>query len=133
MKKVLVDTSIWIDFVRKNSFATEILELINQDRLAICGVVKAELFPFFRKGDSPKDKEKWLDYFGQIFYIPFKDDWWEEAIRLQTLLYSQHHDRLGISDLLILTLCIKEDLLLFTKDTDFSRRSSLLGLKLYHS
>lgn len=130
MKKVLVDTSIWIDFVRKNSFAMEILELINQDRLAICGVVKAELFPFFRKGDSP---EKWLDYFGHIFHIPFKDDWWEEAIRLQTLLYSQHHDRLGISDLLILTLCIKEDLLLFAKDTDFLRTSARLGLKLYQT
>lgn len=55
MAPVLVDTSIWVDYLRQGSTADQsaLRELMKEGQAATCGVVKAELLQGLRPGEDP--------------------------------------------------------------------------------
>lgn len=123
---VLVDTSIWIDFINKGKFETEISSLAERNRLATCGIVKTELLPFVRK-----QKQKFEVFFEKMSHLPFEEAYWSQCAQIQESIIKKSFHPYAIPDLMILVLCINNPVELFTKDTDFGRVSSLFNFKLY--
>lgn len=123
---VLVDTSIWIDFINKGEFATAISLLAERNRLATCGIVKTELLPFVRK-----QKQKFEVFFEQMSYLPFEEAYWRHCAQTQETIIKKGFHPYAIPDLMILVLCLNHPVELFTKDTDFSRAATIFNFKLY--
>lgn len=126
MAKVLIDSSIWIDFIRLGLFKPVIRRLVEQQRLTICGVIKAEILPFLKSHE-----EKHRAYFQEMSSTTFEDPWWADAVAHQRAIVDQGCAPLTIPDLMILTTCLKGDYLLFTKDKMFSRVAGIVKLKLF--
>lgn len=126
MDKVLVDTSIWIDFLRRAASKEEINDLNQKGLLATCGVVKAEFLPFISKNE-----DYWKDFFDKMFFISFKDEWWDDAIGFQEMILERKLPRFTIPDLVILTLCLKTKSVLFTKDQAFYRVQDIFKFHLF--
>lgn len=126
MEKVLVDTSVWIDFSRHTLFRNELNFLAEEGQLTTCGLVKAEFLPFVRK-----DVEYWQDYFEGMTCVDWENKWWNEAIGYQKAILKSKLSSLTIPDLLILTTCLQRGFTLFTQDDAFYQVQRIFDLKLF--
>jgi predicted nucleic acid-binding protein len=116
MADVLVDTSVWIDFFRheKGRCGDLLDSLLEEDRVALCGVVEMEIFQGLRESEQ----EEIRSVFQLIPYIDItRDDciaagklWQELRLSGQTI---------PSTDCLIAQLCLRHDLTLFTRDAHF--------------
>lgn len=127
MKQVLVDTNIWIEYFREGKFSQNIESLITEGRIATCGVVKAELFPFVKK---KKTVVKAL--LNSIHHLSFGESWWDTLMEVHETILSKKYHPYGIADLILLTLCIKHNAGLLTQDKDFLRLESVIPVEIYY-
>jgi predicted nucleic acid-binding protein len=125
----LVDTSVWIDFLRKrnNAQVDRFLELVNQGiAFGITGVIYQEVL---QGAETERDFERLRDYVGtQIFYHPYDP--------IRSYLAAAHLyfrcRRQGVSlrstiDCLIAQIAIENELKLLHNDTDFDRIASVIS------
>lgn len=127
MNLVLVDSSIWIDFCRNQSFSDCLDLLTKRGHACVCGLVKSEILPFARK----REAKLFQSIFGNLRYLPFLESSWEALIHIQSEIIESGHNALSVSDAILVTLCREFDCQLFTKDKDFLRIKDVVGLELY--
>jgi hypothetical protein len=112
----LVDTSAWIDFFRDRApIADEVDRRLNDDQVALCGPVVAEL----RRGlRSRRERERVLPHLLGCHLLEQPPALWEEAGDLGAKLRG-----VGVTvktmDLLIATYALVHDVPILTTDTDF--------------
>jgi predicted nucleic acid-binding protein len=120
---ILVDTSVWIDWLRgTGTAATEALDHVLSNALpfGIAGVIYQEIL---QGADSLENFQRLAAYFGtQRFYHP-KD---QVETHTQAASIYMHCRRHGITirstvDCLIAQLALEYDLLLLHSDRDFAR------------
>ncbi|MGH9396434.1 MAG: PIN domain-containing protein [Terriglobia bacterium] len=123
---VLVDTSVWIEFLDRFNPAVrdELATLLRTNRVATAGIVLAEL----RQGcRSPAQVKTVLEMMEPLAYCEVNWGTWLHAGQL-VAEGSSRGMSLDLGDCLLAALAMREDYSVFTLDRDFQRIS---GLKLY--
>jgi predicted nucleic acid-binding protein len=116
LDKVLVDTSVWIEFFRKKEPSySRVLKLLDEDKICCIGIVLAELIQGARSGEEIKT----LKDFTHVFY--FLDEsgkLWEKAGELSCSL-KRSGKQIGLSDCYIAIAANNEKVGILTMDNHF--------------
>jgi predicted nucleic acid-binding protein len=117
LDKVLVDTSVWIDFFRKNDPAySKVLKLIDEDRVCCMGIILAELI----RGAKSKEEIKALKDFSYVFsFLEESAKLWEKAGELSFSL-KKSGKRIGLSDCYIAIAANRGKAAILTLDDHFN-------------
>jgi predicted nucleic acid-binding protein len=124
---VIVDTSVWIDFLVGRDIATTaaLQRLIDNASAAYTGVVLAELMRGMRTEDERIGLDEELS--GALF-VEMKESTWRRAGAISGELDAQGQP-IALTGIFIAALALDEGHELFTLDTDFER---IPGLRLYN-
>ena len=126
--KVLVDTSVWIDFFRnkETSLRNKVIQILRAGNAYYTGIIALELY----RGSKTKKEISVLDnLFLSIEKITESDETHKEA-GLMGFELSKKGITIGTVDLLIAQLCLENDLTLFTLDQHFKNIASHYPLNL---
>lgn len=126
MDKVLIDTSAWVEFLRRfASHAAEIVDqLIKNDRACVTGIVLAELL---RGTRSTQERHLLLDKLAAVPFLETTRQAWIEAGTLAAALDQQGRS-LPLTDVLIAAIAQANNCSVYTTDAHFAR---IPHLKLY--
>jgi predicted nucleic acid-binding protein len=123
---VLVDTSIWIEYLgRVNPLVErEMDRLLRTGEVATAGLVLAEL----RRGcRTPEQAKRMLGRLQGLPYLEVDRDNWLGAGQMVAETAARGY-KLEIADCLLAALALRDNCLILTLDQDFKR---IPGLKLY--
>ena len=125
----LLDTNVCIVYMKnKNSNVNNYFEKIESDKIAICSVVKAELFYGSRRSNNPqKSLNTQLLFLQQFVSLPFDDYCAEIYSKIRAKLEKQGKP-IGSNDLLIASIALANNLILVTHNVREFRR--IEGLKI---
>lgn len=122
MNKVLIDSSVWINYFRPGKSIVEptVNLLLDEDRVVLCGMVELEIL----QGLKGKEHQLVQDLFKALHYIEALR---EDFIAAGNLLNQLRKKEITIpaSDCLIATQCIRADCSLFSLDNDFKHIHTL--------
>jgi hypothetical protein len=124
-RKILIDTSAWVDFFRGTSdTADAVAELIEKGQASICGVISYELIQGAKSDDEALHLSGVLS---ALHYIEMTSDLWIKAGSISAGL-RRKGITLPMSDLLIGAIALEHGLEVLTLDDHFA---SIPGLKQY--
>ncbi len=115
MKKILVDSSIWISYFKDSNAYNNLDELIKGNQICVNDLILSELVPFLKV----KKQNKLIDSLLEVNNIPLNINW-ELIINYQILNLKNGINKVGIPDLIILDNVITNKLTLFTGDKHFT-------------
>ena len=123
--RILVDTTIWIEFFRGRSKIADHLEiLLMENAVWTCGVVMFEVL----QGIKPEgEKNKVLSVLAGLPYVEMTKKLWQNAAELSKSL-KKNGVNLPLSDIFISAIAIENDLSIYTLDNHFTQ---IPNLKLY--
>ncbi|MFP4381384.1 MAG: PIN domain-containing protein [Candidatus Sumerlaeia bacterium] len=115
-KYVMVDTSIWVDYLRSgDSKAADSLSLLlDLDRVATCGVVEMELLNGMRK----KESEYFESIFKALYFLDTTRDDFINAGKMLSFLRGKGRT-VPATDSLISAICLRLDIPIFSLDKHF--------------
>jgi predicted nucleic acid-binding protein len=123
---ILVDTSVWLQLQHPEGEKErqEIVRIVDRDELATTGMILAEVLQGAR---SENEYKEWSDRMsGPHFYSDTRETW-ESAGRLSYEL-RRRGQQTALSDLVIATVAIENDLEVYANDSDFDH---VPGLRRY--
>ncbi len=123
---VLVDTSVWIEYLDRLNplIRADLVEFLRRGEVATGGLVVAEL----RQGSrSAVQVKAILDAMEPLIYLEADQRTWLRAGELAAEGAARGH-KLEIGDCLLAAIAMREDCSLFSLDRDFEH---IPGLKLY--
>lgn len=124
-KRILADTSVWVEFFRPASAKGKELErLLLDDAIWTCGIV---LFELTQGVKTETERKHMLDIFSGLPYVEMSEPLWLKAGALSAAL-KRKGLTLPNSDIFIASLAIEHDLSVFTLDSHFEQ---IPGVKLY--
>lgn len=114
--KVMVDTSVWIEFFKAKSITGDKLEtLLVENSVWTCGIVMFELLQGVK---SEPEKLRILDKLSSLPYIEMTNILWQKSAELSIFLKKEGLN-LPLSDIFISAIAIKNNLSIFTIDKHF--------------
>ncbi|MFH1005989.1 MAG: PIN domain-containing protein [Candidatus Latescibacterota bacterium] len=126
--KVLVDTSVWIDYFRKKEPAYGVVsELLREERICCIGIVLAELL---QGAKSMKEINVIKDFIHIFEFLPETPQLWEQTGELSFHLRSKGKT-VGLSDCFIAVMSKQYNAALLSFDTDFAAINDEMKLNLY--
>ena len=125
--KVLVDTSAWIAFFRRETTVhARVTELIDDDRVACCGLILAELV----QGVKSEGEIAGLDDFLMVFEFPVEPPMlWRQAGELSFRM-RKSGKTVGLADCYIAVLAREMGYSILTLDKHFGVLAKETGVKL---
>lgn len=124
-KSVLVDTSVWIEFFRRDTPVSRALEdLMGAGRVVTTGIVIFEITQGVR---SAKEKSRITALLSELDYVEMTKELWGSAGALARSLKGRGLN-LPLSDILLSAIALKHNLSLFTVDSHFD---TIEGLRRY--
>lgn len=126
---VLVDSSIWIEALRRDGNVMTKLAikgLLEENEAAHCSAVKLEVMG----GARLEERRKLTEYFEVIPYMPVTEKDWSAAVLLSWKLREKGHV-VKWNDLLIATVALRRDIRVFAKDKHFDIMRDVIGVSLY--
>jgi predicted nucleic acid-binding protein len=112
--RVLIDTSIWIDYFKSGANSKELDSLPDDNLVVINNIILAELVPFL----ALKKQSKVTELLNNITLLPLQVDW-AEIIRWQTMCLSNGHNGVGIPNLLIAQKSKQQNCKIYSLDKHF--------------
>jgi predicted nucleic acid-binding protein len=127
LAKVLIDTSVWIEFFRKKEpFYSRVLQLLDEDNICCTGIVLAELI----QGAKSRKEIKTLKDFKYVFiFLEDSASAWEMAGELSFTL-RQSGNQIGLSDCYIAICASKAKVAILTLDNHFKAIKEHLDIAL---
>ncbi|MBI4686461.1 MAG: PIN domain-containing protein [Nitrospirae bacterium] len=127
--KILVDTSVWIEFFRKkdSKVSGALKELLIKEMAAVAGAIFIELY---RGAYSEKEIEFLDDFLLSVHYIPTTEGLYKKAGLLGYNL-SKKGAHIGTVDLLIAQTAMENNIPLYTQDNHFKEIAKHSSLVLY--
>jgi len=128
LARVLIDTSVWIEFFRQREpYHGIVAKLMDDDRVVCCGIVLAELMQ-----GAKSDKElAVLDDFLNVFtFIPETPGLWAAAGKLSGKL-RRKGITVGLSDCYIATAAASVKVQVATMDSHFETLGKPAGISIY--
>jgi predicted nucleic acid-binding protein len=118
---ILVDTNIIIDFWDK---PTEVAKRIFEENdIAICGVIKAELL---RGSNSEEQFSQMENALKDFFYLSFSENDWH-LLAKEFILLKKHGLVVPFQDAMIACLAIKNNCEVWTNDKHFKLMQTVLS------
>jgi len=127
MKKVLIDTSAWIEYFAGNPKTNNIDKLLDENNICTNKIILCELIPFLKE----KNQNELIDLLESIEEISLKINW-EDIIEYQIKNIKNNLRKIGIPDLIILDNVIKNEVELYTFDKHFKNMQKLFKIKIYN-
>ncbi|MEI6089187.1 MAG: PIN domain-containing protein [bacterium] len=126
MKKVLVDSSVWIAFFKGENKSLPLIELIDSNLVCVNDLILAELIP------AMYHRKEWhlIELFSEIECIEMRINW-PDIIDLQKKNLSAGINNVGIPDLIIAQNAIYHQVPLYTFDKHFQLMSKNFNLTLF--
>ncbi len=127
---ILLDTSVWIDYLRKKKSVFEEVEtLIEQELVCITPFIAAEIL----QGAKSEEEFKILQTTTEIFHcLQEQDNSWIEAARLSNQL-RRGGCMVGLGDCYIATIAFQHQVTLWSFDKHFKQIEKQYKIKLYPS
>ena len=123
--KILVDTSVWIEFFKIDSeIGDSLASLIINNSVIMCGIV---LFELLQGVKSETERSAILNAVSELPYIEMNNILWQKSSLLSTSL-RKNGITLPVSDILIATIALEHNISIFTLDKHFE---SISGVALY--
>lgn len=126
MKRILVDSSVWIDYFRGSKKAAVVNDLIDENQLCINDLILSELIPFLRI----KKENRLIDILKAINKIPINIDW-AEIIDFQEINLRNGINKVGIADLIIVQNVRYHQLCLYSHDKHFELMSKFIKYEMF--
>ena len=126
MVKVLVDTSVWIDYFKHGKHVDQIKMLLEQQRLVTNDVILAELLPVILHDK----KEPISELLNALERIPVFVNW-EGLIRTQLKCLKNGYNKIGLLDLMILQSSIEHSTEIFSVDKHFQALGELFHVQIF--
>ena len=127
MRRILVDTSIWIEYFRhKNKFSL-LSELIQENQICINDLILAELIPSLYEKNEKEVIESLLSL--EKIEINIR---WDSIVHMQIKNIKNGINKVGIPDLIIVQNVIDNNLLLFSIDKHFRLMKELFPFHMFH-
>ncbi len=113
--KILIDSSVWIEYFRGTGKDSDILSsLIDEDIICTNNLILTEIIPFL----SHSKNFELIDLLNEVPNTPLNINW-NNIINYQTICLKNGINKVGIPDLIILDNVIQNDLTLFSHDKHF--------------
>ena len=115
---VLVDTSVWIEFLRKDGdprYRARLSQLIDDNRVALCGLILAELLKGARSDKEYQDLEERL---AALVYLETPESLWKKSGRNASLLLRKGI-QVPMTDLIIAFIGLENKIPVFHNDKHF--------------
>ena len=122
---VLVDTSIWVDYLRSGNFAEKLDYFIDENLIVTNDLILAELVPFLKI----RNQKKLISLLRNISRLELFIDW-NQIIDYQYKCLKNGINAVGIPDLIIAQNAIQNDCEIFTQDNHFSLMRDILSLNI---
>lgn len=124
----LVDTSVWIDFLRGTSTPDVALleQLLEDGEAHLCEVTYSEICFGAR---SPKQLRQYEEHFSEMPFLELPEGWHVEIGRMGNAVRRAGY-RPFLADLMICFAAVHHGAILVTTDKDFIPFKKLFGLKL---
>ena len=128
LDKILIDTSVWIEFFKKQEpFFGAVQNLIEEDNACCVGLIYAELL----QGAKSEKELSTIKEFIHIFdFVPESDAIWEKAGLLSQTLRRKGKS-IGLADCFIAASAASYGAGLFTLDKHFSTIQKSMDLTLF--
>ena len=123
--RILVDSSIWIDYFRGGNDSEVMDSYIDENVICTNHLILSELIPNLRI----RKENKLIDLLTEVSKIPLNINW-NLIIEFQTIFLKNGINKVGIPDLIIVDNAIQNDLILFSMDKHFKLISEYIDLKL---
>ncbi len=116
MASVLVDTSVWVDYLRQGQTpaSQELDFLLEENRVLLCGVVELELL----QGVRPPERSTLTQLLEALSYVETEREDFQAAGELSQALRSRGI-QVPSTDALIAAICLRRDFPLLTADRHF--------------
>jgi predicted nucleic acid-binding protein len=124
--RVLIDTSMWIDYFRSGIKSSELSVLIDENLIVTNDIILAELIPSLRI----KRQNKIILLLNEIMKFPLQIDW-EEIIQFQVKCLKSGISGIGIPDLIIAQNSKQNNCKIFSLDSHFLKWQKIVGIKNY--
>jgi predicted nucleic acid-binding protein len=122
---VLVDTSIWVDYLRSGNFSERLDFFIDENLIVTNDLILAELVPFLRV----RNQRKLISLFRNIRRLDLFIDW-NQIIDYQYKSLKSGINAVGIPDLIIVQNAIQNDCEIFSQDNHFFLMKDILNLNI---
>lgn len=126
--RILVDTSVWIDFFRRKEPAyTNVVQLIDEDRIYCAGIILSELM---QGANSEKELNVLKDFLHVYEFINETPETWIKSGELSFKLRKQGKET-PLSDCLISVLSIEAKASIYTYDKHFKIIQTIENISLF--
>ncbi len=120
MNKILVDSSVWIEYFRSTESLSFLDELIESNQICINDLILTEIIPYLHlKGLSDV-----IESFKTLDKIPLNIQWYL-ITEMQIINLQNGINKVGIPDLIIVQNVIEHNLILFSLDKHFRLMNAL--------
>ena len=132
MKKVLVDSSVWVAFFRgQETPETDILDyLLEEGLVCTTGLIMAEIIPSAR---TVKEFRLLQEHFQALPCLGDPPSMWPNIIEWQYKLKRKGIHGIGIADLIVAIVANEHDSAILTSDKHFKLAEQVMGLELVRS
>ena len=122
---VIVDTSIWVEYLRSGNFSEKLDFFIDENLIVINDLILAELVPFLRV----RNQKKLISLLRNIRRLDLIIDW-NQIIDYQYKCLKNGMNGVGISDLIIAQNAIQNECKIFSQDNHFFLMEGILNLNI---
>jgi predicted nucleic acid-binding protein len=120
----VVDTSVWVDFLRRGSSgrSARLDELLEADAALVCGPVAAELLA----GAGGAQRVELWELFAGLSWAPLGFPQWRKVGEVAATL-RERGTRVPLTDIEIAVAAVDSEAALWSWDADFDRVGEVLG------
>lgn len=122
---VLVDTSIWVDYLGFGKFSEKLDFFIDENLIVTNDLILAELVPFLRV----RNQKKLISLLRNIRRLDLFIDW-NQIVDYQYKCLKNGINGVGIPDLIIAQNAIQNDCEIFSQDNHFFLMEGILNLNM---
>jgi len=126
MNKILIDTSIWIEYFKSKSKYKIIDELIRENQICTNDIILSEILPSL----YVRNEYELIDSIKHIDKVKININW-EMIVQMQIRNYKNGINKVGIPDLIILQNVIGNNLIIFTLDKHFELMKKVFEYRLF--
>jgi predicted nucleic acid-binding protein len=126
MNKILIDSSVWINFFRGNEEANNLNILLDKNMVCINDLILSELVPAL----VLKKENELIRLMNSIERLKIEIDW-IGIIQIQVVNLKNGLNRVGIPDLIIAQNAIQSGVQLYSFDKHFELMKKEIGLKIF--
>lgn len=123
---VLVDTSIWVDYLRGGNDSAEVDALIDENLVVTNDIILAELVPYLKV----RKQISVIKLLQEINRIPLQINW-DEIVEFQVRCLKAGTNGVGIPDLIIAQNAKQKNCKIYSLDKHFRLLSQVIKVKLF--